>query len=71
MRHNQSRIASLLESLSNVAIGYVVALTTQLAVFPMFGMNISMSDNLLIGAIFTVVSIIRSYAVRRFYEART
>lgn len=64
----QTRTQSLIESASNVAIGYVVAITAQLAVFPMFGINIKMSDNLLIGAIFTVVSIARSYAIRRFFN---
>lgn len=46
---SQSRVASFLESLTNVAIGYVVALASQLAVFPMFGIHVSFSDNLAIG----------------------
>jgi len=60
---------SLIESLLNVAIGYVVAVVTQLVVFPNFGLDVSLSDNLLIGAFFTVVSIARSFAVRRLFEA--
>jgi len=43
-------------------------LAAQLAVFPIFGIRIQMRDNLLIGAIFTVVSIARSYAVRRLFN---
>lgn len=35
----QSRRMSLIEALSNVAIGYGVAVLTQIAVFPLFGMN--------------------------------
>lgn len=65
----QSKFMSLIESLLNVAIGYVVAVVTQLLVFPIFGLNVSLSDNLLIGAFFTVVSIARSFAVRRLFEA--
>ena len=64
----QTRTQSLIESAINVAIGYSVALAAQIVVFPMFGINIKMSDNLLIGAIFTAVSIARSYAVRRFFN---
>ncbi len=64
----QTRTQSLIESAINVAIGYGVALAAQLAVFPMFGILIQMRDNLLIGAIFTVVSIARSYAVRRMFN---
>lgn len=65
----QSRRMSLVESLFNVAIGYVVAVATQIAVFPLFGLEVSLSDNLAIGGLFTVVSIVRSYAVRRLFEA--
>lgn len=65
----QSRRMSLVESLINVAIGYVVAVATQIAMFPLFGLEVSLSDNLAIGGLFTVVSIVRSYAVRRLFEA--
>lgn len=65
----QSRRMSLLESLTNVAIGYGVAVATQIAVFPLFGLEVSLSDNLAIGGLFTLVSIARSYAVRRLFEA--
>ena len=60
---------SLLESLANVAIGYVVALASQLAIFPMFGIHIPMRDNIYIGLFFTVISIVRSYTVRRCFNA--
>ena len=64
----QSRLASFIESLVNVAIGYSVALGTQLAVFPLFGLEVRLGQNLAIGAIFTVVSIARSYCVRRAFN---
>jgi hypothetical protein len=64
----QSRRMSLIEALSNVAIGYGVAVLTQIAVFPSFDLQVSLSDNLLIGALFTLVSVARSYAVRRMFE---
>lgn len=64
----QTRTQSLIESAINVLIGYGVALAAQIAVFPVFGIRIQMRDNLLIGAIFTVVSISRSYAVRRLFN---
>ena len=65
----QSRLMSLVESLANVLVGYVVAVITQMAVFPLFGLAVTISDNLLIGLIFTAVSILRSYALRRGFEA--
>lgn len=60
---------SLVEAAVNVVAGYVVALAAQLVVFPFFNVSISFSDNLLIGAIFTVVSLVRSYVLRRVFEA--
>ena len=51
---------SFAEALTNVAVGYGIAVATQIAVFPVFGLHASLSDNLLMGAIFTVVSIVRS-----------
>ena len=65
----QSRRMSLAEALTNVAVGYGIAVATQVAVFPVFGLHASLSDNLLMGIIFTVVSIVRSYSLRRVFEA--
>jgi hypothetical protein len=65
----QSRLMSLVESLANVLVGYGVAVATQMAVFPLFGLAVTVTENLLIGLIFTVVSIVRSYALRRSFEA--
>ncbi len=65
----QSRLMSLVESLANVLVGYGVAVATQMAVFPLFGLAVTLTENLLIGLIFTVVSIVRSYALRRGFEA--
>jgi hypothetical protein len=65
---SQSRAMSFVESCINVAIGYSVALAAQLLVFPLFGIHIPIRSNLAIGAIFTVVSIARSYMVRRLFN---
>lgn len=64
----QSRLSSAVEATCSTMIGYVVALLSQLAIFPLFGIHIALADNLLIGAFFTVVSIGRSYAVRRIFN---
>lgn len=67
----QSRRHSLIESMTNVVIGYVVALGSQLIIFPVFDIHIPLSDNLLIGLWFTGISIVRSYLVRRWFTHRT
>ena len=65
----QSRLMSLVEALANVAIGYAVAVLTQMLVVPLFGLMTTVPENLAIGAIFTLVSLARSYVLRRTFEA--
>jgi hypothetical protein len=65
----QTRLMSLVESVANIFVGYGVAVVTQLLVFPLFGLGASLADNLVIGLIFTIVSLARSYALRRFFNA--
>ncbi|MEG1038904.1 MAG: hypothetical protein RSE32_14490 [Comamonas sp.] len=64
----QSKKMSLLETCASTAIGYAVAILAQVLVFPLFGLTVSLSQNLAIGAIFTVVSIARGYCVRRLFN---
>ena len=66
---NQSRRMSLIEAIINVAVGYGLAVLTQIAVFPVFGLQASLGDNLTLGAVFTVISLARSYTLRRLFEA--
>ncbi|WP_127476595.1 DUF7220 family protein [Sulfurivermis fontis] len=65
----QSRWMSLVEAVANVLVGYGVAVATQWMVFPRFGLHATVQENLQIGLIFTVVSMVRSYVLRRGFEA--
>lgn len=65
----QSRAMSFVESLANVAVGYGVAVMVQMLIFPVFGLHATLGQNLILGAVFTVVSIARSFALRRMFEA--
>jgi hypothetical protein len=60
---------SLMESLTNIAVGYALAVLTQLAVFPLFGFKASLEESFLIGAIFTAISLARSFVLRRLFNA--
>lgn len=59
---------SLIEALANVVVGFGVAVLTQRVVFPLFGIETDWSVDFAIGGLFTVVSIIRSYVMRRVFE---
>ena len=63
----QSRLMSLVEAMVNVVVGYGLAVLVQIALFPIFGIAIGLRQNLAIGLVFTAVSIVRSYSLRRLF----
>lgn len=65
----QSRKHSLLESITNVVVGYALAVFTQTLIFPLFGVYLHFSENLAIAGVFTAISVVRSYALRRVFNA--
>ena len=65
----QSRVMSLVEAAANVLVGYGVAVATQMMVFPWFGLSTTLGQNLQMGLVFTVVSLIRGYTLRRLFNA--
>ena len=67
----QTRRHSAIESITNVVFGYLVALLSQIIIFPFFGIHIPIGDNILIGCWFTIISIARSYVLRRIFTRRT
>lgn len=66
----QSKLNSLIESATNVAIGYIVALLSQVIIFPFFDINVSLETNIYIGFWFTLVSLVRSYVIRRWFNKK-
>ena len=67
---NQTRLGSLIEACINVAIGFAINFAANLVILPLFGYTPSLWDNFQIGLLYTVVSIARSYIIRRWFNAR-
>ena len=65
----QSRTMSLVEATANVVVGYVLAIATQMVVFPWFGIKTGLAEHMGIGAVFVGGSLARSYLLRRLFEA--
>jgi hypothetical protein len=63
----QSRPASFAEALANVIAGYVVAIVVQAIVYPLFGIETNLSTDGIIALVFTATSLLRAYALRRFF----
>jgi hypothetical protein len=64
----QTKVGSLIESGANIAIGFVVQSLANYFVFPLFGFHPTLHDLVGIALIMTVISIVRSYAIRRVQE---
>lgn len=71
MTDHQSRIDSFMESITNTAIGFGVSLVTWIFVAKAYGIPMTWTTNLSITGIFTVVSIIRQYVLRRLFNGRS
>jgi hypothetical protein len=58
------------EAIDNVLIGYSVNMLANFAIFPLFGWDISIGENLLLGVFYTAISLTRSYAIRRYHNRK-
>lgn len=66
----QTRLGFFTEAIINVVIGFGINFTANMFIFPLFGFHITPGANLVLGMIYTVISVVRSYAVRRWFNAR-
>jgi hypothetical protein len=66
----QTKLGSFYEACINVAIGFGINFIANLIILPLFGFNITLMDNFYIGLLYTVVSVVRSYVVRRWFDRR-
>lgn len=69
---NQSRIDSLMEAVTNTAIGFCVAMVGNAIILPIvFGIEVSLAANILTATAYTAISIIRQYILRRLFNGRS
>ena len=68
LRPVQSRGGSLAEAGTNVLVGYGLAIGTQRVVYPLFGIATTLATEAVIALLFTLVSLARSYLLRRVFE---
>jgi len=64
----QTKKMSAIESVVNIVVGYSLSILVQIVVFPIFGLEIKLSQNMAIALIFTFVSVARSYTLRRLFN---
>jgi hypothetical protein len=65
---SQTRLGSLAETTINMIVGFWLSVLVQGIVFPLFGYDLPLHSNMAIVAIFTIVSMARSYVLRRMFN---
>jgi hypothetical protein len=68
---SQSRKGSALEAVVNVIVGFGINFTANAVLFPLFGWHLSGGQNVGLGVIYTAISLVRSFALRRVFNSRT
>ena len=64
----QSKLGSFMESITNIAIGITIGFISNIIVLPAFGYAVSLADGFMISLVFTAISLVRSYIIRRIYN---
>ena len=62
-----TKIKSLVEALFNVVVGVLVGFVANMVILPMFGMPFSLINFGIIGVIYTFISLVRAYILRRLF----
>ena len=67
----QSKKNSFIESLLNTLVGFLISLLVQLLIYPILNIPVTIFQNIIITSVFTIVSIIRGYIIRRYFNSKT
>jgi membrane protein YdbS with pleckstrin-like domain len=67
---SQSKKHSAIESITNVIVGLVISFLIQIVIYPLLGIPVTMSQNLIITLVFFVASFIRGFIIRRIFNQK-
>lgn len=65
----QSRLASLIEAVANTLIGFCISVSAQWGLFHLYGIKATPSQFIWLSIWMTVLSVVRSYCLRRAWNA--
>lgn len=67
---NQTKKHSIIESITQTLIGLLTSIIVQVVLYPLLDIPVTFKQNLIITAVFFVVSIIRGYIIRRYFNTK-
>lgn len=69
MSGRQTILGSIAESWVNILVGFTINFCANLLILPMFGFaNLTLFKNFQIGLLYTVISLVRSFVIRRWFN---
>lgn len=68
--HGQTPRGAIIEAWMNILIGFSINFAANFLFLPMVGASFTALDNFLLGWIYTAISILRQYAIRRWFNAK-
>lgn len=67
----QTKIKSLTESVINTVVGITMSFIIQIIIYPILNIEVDLNQNVIITITFTIVSIFRSYVIRRLFNRQS
>ena len=62
--------AAIVESWTNLIAGFFVNFLANIFLLPLVGAHLSVSSNFQLGLVYTAISLVRSYCIRRWFHSR-
>ena len=66
----QTKKNSLIESITQTIIGLFTSIILQMILYPLMGIPVTFKQNIIITIVFFIVSIIRGFIVRRYFNKK-
>lgn len=68
---SQSKKHSLIEAITNTTVGFGISLLSISIILPLMGFETSIEQNITLTIYFTLISIVRSYILRRIFNKKS
>ena len=65
---SQTKKQSIIEVIANTVVGFIISVGVSVFLFPLMGIPVTFGENLGITLIFTVISLVRSFVMRRIFN---
>jgi len=65
---SQTKLQSIFETITQIMTGYMINVCMYMVILPLFGFNVTLTQSFQVSALFTVISLVRLYVIRRLFN---